>query len=99
MKPDAILRLRFSTTAEGGRSAAVQGPTYSCPLVIDSFAFDCRLIFSEDRLDLGSFYEVGVKSLDSAGALSRLTAGTKVSIWEGRIVGWAEVLTVFSRRD
>jgi hypothetical protein len=43
MKPDAIINVRFLTTAEGGRNTAVGGQFYACPLFFDNEGFDCRL--------------------------------------------------------
>jgi hypothetical protein len=45
---DAIVRVRFKTTAEGGRQSPIRigEPPYGCPLVVDGKTFDCRLLVS-----------------------------------------------------
>ena len=63
MKPDAIINVRFLTTAEGGRNTAVEGQFYACPLFVDNEGFDCRLLLEGRRLELGSAYEVPIKFL------------------------------------
>jgi hypothetical protein len=41
--PDAIVEVRFKTTAEGGRRRPLSGAEYfGCPLFVDGEAFDCR---------------------------------------------------------
>ncbi|WP_198117514.1 hypothetical protein [Massilia rhizosphaerae] len=56
MKPDAIINVRFSTAAEGGRNKVVEGPCYACPLFVDNEGFDCRLLLEGQRLELSSIY-------------------------------------------
>ncbi len=94
MNPDAIVRLRFLTSAEGGRSTGVRGPFYNCPLIVGGSAFDCRMLLNEHDFKLGNTYEVGVKFLDSERALQALPIGTKFAIWEGRKVGSGEVVAL-----
>jgi hypothetical protein len=94
MKPDAIIKVRFKTTAEGGR----QGPIviaekpFGCPLFIGEEAFDCRLLIEAQTLSLGETYELPVKFLAPDLALPKLSPGKAVKLWEGRDIATGEVV-------
>jgi hypothetical protein len=94
MKPDVIINVRFFTTAEGGRSSAVEGQFYACPLFIEDEGFDCRLMLKGRRLELGSTYEVPVKFLYRDLALPKLSVGKEVLLWEGRNVAKGQVIKI-----
>lgn len=94
MKPDIIINVRFFTTAEGGRSTAVEGQFYACPLFVENEGFDCRLLLEGRRLELGSTYEVPVKFLYRELALPELTVGKEVLLWEGRNVAKGQVVKI-----
>ena len=74
MKPDAIIKVRFKTTAEGGR----QGPIvigekpYGCPLLVEGEAFDCRMLVNGQTLQLGNTYELPIKFVNLDLVLSSL---------------------------
>jgi hypothetical protein len=94
MKPDAIIRIRFMTTTEGGR----QGPIvigekpYGCPLFVEGEAFDCRLLVTAKTLQLGDTYELPVKFLNPDLALPKLSRGKSVKLWEGKDIATGEVV-------
>jgi hypothetical protein len=94
MKPDAIIRVRFKKTAENGRSSAVEGAFYACPLFIDGQAFDCRLLLSGRCLELGEYYEVPVKFLHRDFAIPQLAAGKNVVLWEGKDVANGSIVSL-----
>jgi hypothetical protein len=94
MKPDFMLSVRFLTTLEGGRSTAVEGPFYACPLFVGNEGFDCRLMLEGTRLELGSTYEVPVKFLYREFALPKMAIGKDVLLWEGRNVARGKVLKI-----
>lgn len=94
MKPDAIINLRFFTTTEGGRSTAVEGQFYACPLFVENEGFDCRLLLEGRRLELGSTYEVPVKFLYRELALPKMSVGKEVLLWEGRNVAKGQVVKI-----
>ena len=96
MKPDAFINVRFFTTAEGGRNAAVEGQFYACPLFVDNEGFDCRLLLDGRRFELGSTYEVPVKFLYRDLALAKLAVGDEVTLWEGRNVAKGQVVRVIN---
>ncbi|QGZ41961.1 hypothetical protein IP92_04325 [Pseudoduganella flava] len=95
MKPDALIKVRFRTQREGGRDQPVPGPSFSCPLVIDGEAFDCRLQHGKGELALGQWHDVKVKFLDRANVARKLSAGTKFKLWEGKDVAEGIVLDVY----
>lgn len=92
MQPDAVIQIRFKTTAEKGRQAAVSGNVYGCPLFVDGEAFDCRLYLEGRTLDLGKTYEVGVKFLNPQLAMPHLSPGKAISLWEGKEIAIGEVV-------
>lgn len=94
IKSDAIINVRFLTTAEGGRSTAVEGQFYACPLLVDNEYFDCRLLLEGRRLELGSTYEVPVKFLFRELVLPKLISGKNVLLWEGRNVAEGRVIKI-----
>lgn len=97
MKPDAIINVRFLTTAVGGRNTAVEGQFYACPLFVDNEGFDCRLLLEGQRLELGSAYEVPIKFLYRELALPKLAVGKEVLLWEGRNVAKGQVVKVIDQ--
>lgn len=95
MKPDAIIRVRFLTPAEGGRANPIQGDRYGCPVMIESEGFDCRFVLDGPiHFDLGRTYDVAVKFLNPRLALKRLIEGKSVTLWEGKTIGEGRVLKV-----
>lgn len=96
MKPDAVIKVRFKTTAEGGRQGPIviaQRP-YGCPLLIDEEAFECRLLINAQTLYLGETYELPVKFLNSDLVLPKLSPGKAVRLWEGKDIATGEVVRV-----
>jgi len=94
MKPDAIIKVRFKTTAEGGRQGPlIIGETpYGCPLFVEGEAFDCRLLVRAQTLELGNAYELPIKFLNPRAALSKLSPGKPVILWEGKRIATGEVV-------
>ncbi len=94
MKPDVIIKVRFKTTAEGGR----QGPIvigevpHGCPLIVDGDAFDCRLLVSAQTFNLGETYELPVKFLNPDLALPKLSPGQPLKLWEGKDIATGQVV-------
>lgn len=94
MKPDAIIKVRFKTTAEGGREGniVIKEIPYGCPLLVESEAFDCRLLVDGRTLQLGEAYELPVKFLNPDLALPKLSPGKTVRLWEGKDIAAGEVV-------
>lgn len=94
MRSDIVLNVRFFLPSEGGRSKAVSGEFYGCPLFINNEGFDCRLLLRGARLELGSTYEVPVKFLNRNLAIPRLAIGKEVLLWEGKNVGMGSIVKI-----
>ncbi len=101
MKPDIYVKVRFKTTSEGGRETPLRRKTslteefYACPLVIDSKAYDCRLLIEDKEIELGKYYEIPVKFLNKDLALPRLSVGKSITLWEGKEVAKGEVIKIY----
>lgn len=94
MHADAVIRVRFLTAAEGGRTTNVKGAVYSCPMLIENEAFDCRIDLEGKTLELGSTYEVPVRFLAPDVAVPKLRPHMRVRLWEGFPVADAEIVTL-----
>ena len=99
MKPDAVIEVRFKTTAEGGRQGAIVIPEhseipYGCPLFVDGEAFDCRLLLKGRTLELGGTYELPIAFLCPDLALPKLSVGKAVTLWEGKEIGTGKIVRV-----
>jgi hypothetical protein len=97
MKPEAIIKVRFKTTAEGGR----QGPitltekwSFNCPMFIDGEYWDCRLLGQgpDQILQLGETYQLPVMFLHPDLVLPKLSSGKPVKLWEGKDIATGEVV-------
>lgn len=89
-KHDALIRIRFFTTAEGGRKSDLFARHYGCPLFIDGYeehGFDCRFMLDADtHLELGIAPDIKIKFLNPDLALAQLKKGVSISLWEGRTI-------------
>src|SRR5258705_3438512 len=96
MKPDAIIKIRLKTTADGGRQSAIAiaKHPFGCPLFVSGEAFDCRFLIEDRTLELGGTYEVPIKFLHPDLALPKLSVGTPVTLWEGRDIATGKVLSL-----
>ena len=97
---DARVRLRFLTTAEGGRENAVDAPAYGYrPTArIDGKYFDFR-VATVGRMELGNAYDVDIAFLDIDAVTPHLDVGVGLVIWEGRDVGTGVVRELVDRDD
>ena len=91
-EPEAIIEVRFKTTAEGGRRGAIFGKDYRCPLFVDGEAFDCRIPLDGKVLLLGETYELPVRFLFPNLALPMLSLGKLVALWEGKEIAVGKVV-------
>ncbi|MBN8884098.1 MAG: hypothetical protein J0I77_00125 [Rudaea sp.] len=94
MKSDAIIEVRFKTTAEGGRRSDVVGSYYGCPLFVGGEAFDCRLPLEEGVLHLGKSYRLPVKFMNPNLVLPKLSPGVSIALWEGKEVAVGRVISI-----
>lgn len=97
MTPDAIIRVRFLTTLEGGRENSVVAKGYGCPVLIDDHGFDCRFCVDEFTVfALGETYEIPVKFLNPQSALCDSNLEREISLWEGKIIAKGSIVRVLS---
>jgi hypothetical protein len=99
MESDAIIEVRFKTPEEHGRRTAVQGDYYGCPFVVDGEAFDCRLLLSGRRLELGKIYQVPVKFMNWQLVRPRLSKGKSFVLWEGKDIATGKVVCLEATED
>ena len=93
MKPDAIIEVRFKTTAEGWKTWDILGAEYfGCPLFVDGEGFDCRLLLGGRSILLGQKYELPVVFLCPDLALPKLAPGKAITLWEGKDVATGRVV-------
>lgn len=103
-RSDIYIKVRFKTTAEGGRKTSVKrksplGPDfYACPLIVDDKAYDCRLLIGDNEIELGKYYEIPVKFLDIDLALPSLSVGEKITLLEGKEIADGEILRIEKKR-
>ena len=90
-KLDALIRVRFLLTKEGGRKRAVDvtlGGEYHATLEIGGIYLDCW--FRGDNnpkiYELGEWYNVYIKFLNPSYALQYFSVGKPISLWEGKTV-------------
>ena len=100
MKPDIYIKVRFKTSAEGGRKTPLKrkmpmGPEfYACPMMINGKGYDCRLLIGDQELELGKYYEIPVAFLDRDLALPNLFVGKGITLWEGKEVADGEITRI-----
>jgi hypothetical protein len=95
MKPDAIIKVRFKTAAEGGRQGPIiSGETmyYRCLLLVDGQAFGAEVL-GDQRIEPGNTYELPIRFVVPVLALQKLSPGKPVTLSEGKnVVAKGEVL-------
>lgn len=94
MKPDAVIRVRFKRTDEGGRQGPVVRETYHCMFIVDGVTFDCRLYPQGRTLELGVEYEVPVRFLSPDLVVPRLAPGRLITLREGKEVASGQIVSV-----
>jgi len=98
MSPEAIIRVRFLTNDEGGRTTPISHGPYGCPLMVNGKGHDCRFIMEQDsHYELGKIYEIPVKFLNPTLALKDITEGIEISLWEGKTIGIGSILKIVSQ--
>src|SRR6266568_7777809 len=99
LQPDAVVRVRFLKTDEGGRATPIPpGGMFGCPFVFAGEYFDCRL-FLQDRtapISPGDTVEVALKFLWPDLIKPRLRQGSPCGLWEGKIIADGVVSRVFT---
>ena len=67
---------------------------YSCPIFTEdgAYGFDVRMFSETHPWLFGQPYDVDALFIDTEQARRHFLAGTKFTIWEGRTIGFGEVL-------
>lgn len=87
MENRILARVRFLTSAEGGRTCDVSGVFYSAPVFVDDGeGLDCRILLNGRTLCLGEIESLELIFLNPHAALPRLCSGTHFTLWEGKTV-------------
>ncbi len=100
MEPDIYIKVRFKTSAEGGRKTPLKRKTplgpdfYACPMMINGKAYDCRLLIENKEMELGKYYEIPVKFLNKDLALPNLSIGANITLWEGKDIADGQVTRI-----
>ena len=95
MKPEAVIRVRFLSTEDGGRESPIVGDKYGCPLMVNEEGFDCRFVLNKhSHFELGEVYEIPVKFLNPELALEALQEGAKITLWEGKVIARGMVIKI-----
>lgn len=86
MREDVFIKVRFKTTAEGGRKTSLKQKAsigvnfYACPMIVDGKAYDCRLLIRNKEIELGKHYEIPVIFLNKSEVLPHLFVGKNISL-------------------
>jgi hypothetical protein len=101
MKPDAIVKVYFLTSEDGGRKHAIMlsGKHYGCVVQINGDGYDCRVLQRDGALELGKTYEVPIKFLSPKVARPRFHAGNEITLWEGRVIAVGIVVEIIGSTD
>jgi hypothetical protein len=97
IKPEAILEVRFKTTAEGGRQGPVFAEKFRCPMIINEEFWDCCLFLNGRQLELGETYQVPVAFLSPDVVLPMLSVGKAVKLWDGKDIAEGKVIELPER--
>ena len=99
MKADAIITVRFFTSAEGGRKTSITGSKYGCPLIINNQGYDCRFALDDISIELGNEYTIPIAFLVPEEALKKLRIDSKISLWEGKVIAIGSVIEIINRDE
>lgn len=81
--PDLIAEVKLCEV--GARKSPISGDFFSCPLLVDNLAFDCRIILEGQTLELGKCYRVAIKLVQPDVALPHLPEGAGFKLLQGGV--------------
>lgn len=94
-RPDIITKIRFRTTAEGGRNRPILTDTLRCMFVLGLEVFDCLLMFGEIvPVQLGETITVPMRFLVADLLRGRLSPGDKFYLRDYRVIADGEIESV-----
>ncbi|MFC5767753.1 hypothetical protein [Thauera sinica] len=101
--PNIVAKIRFLSTAEGGRSQALPSDTFGCPVFFEgipelsSHGYDCRILISEvpEPVQPGDEVEkVRMLFLSPDEVLTQVRLGARFTLWEGKTIAYGEVIGI-----
>jgi hypothetical protein len=96
MKSQAVIRVRFLSASEGGRSTPINAASYGCPLLVDGKAFDCRFVLDRKvEFEVDRLHRIEVAFLSPEAARQALRPGQGIELWEGKVIAAGVVEEVF----
>ena len=97
VEPDAIAKIRFYSTSEGGRHGPTPENYLGCIFEYQNENFECRLLLSDvGSIVPGAEVTVPIKFLYSGLIRPRLRVGDKFSLRELHRIGEGEITSVYS---
>jgi hypothetical protein len=102
-KHDAVVRVHLRARDAGGRTSAIPNTMYRCPVFFDEQreqANDCVFFFNQTEevaAPGGPGVQVPVNFLVPELVAEKLKVGARFTLWEGRDIGEAEILSVPTR--
>jgi hypothetical protein len=98
-EPDAIIEVRFLTTAEGGKKKTpVAGFGYRATFQIDNEYNDGGFLWAGPPIEAGVSYEVPVFFLRPDLVFPKLMEGKQLTLWEGKLVATGKIIRVLAER-
>jgi hypothetical protein len=94
VKPDAIIDVRFLTSAEGGRAGPLIRGEHRCIAVLDGANHDCLIYYKGQTLDLGQRYELPVRFLFPEDVAHKLAVGAAISLRELRTIAEGTIVSL-----
>ena len=104
MDHDIYARISLKKTEDGGRTATIPAiRDYRCTIFFqnepgfEEHGYDCRLLLTQIGRDIApgeTLERVPAKFLCPETVLPHLRIGTSFQLWEGKIIGYGEVLSI-----
>ena len=95
MKEEAVINVEFLSSDLGGRSKPIDAKRYGCPIIVGDTALDCRFLLAERTLFLpGIRHNISVAFLNPNLARQVLCEGTRIQLWEGRVIADGTVKSI-----
>jgi hypothetical protein len=94
-EPHIVAEVRLFRTDEGGRTAGILAPQFTCPMEIAGEFLTCRLDLSDvGRIDPGCVATVPVRFLAPELVRDKLRSGLPFKLWDGRFFAQGIVVGV-----
>ena len=107
MDPDIYARISLKKTEDGGRTGPILARDYGCPLFfqneyeLEKHGYDCRLLLSQLGKGIApgeTLAKVPIRVLCPETVIPHLLVGARFQMWEGKVIGHGEVLSIEVRK-